>query len=1614
MKKSLKCIIFIAAAIILLSTPVSVSAESSPEYLVTQSGDTYTLNIYRNGIPEPVSSAGSINSLLPLCNGGDITFDNIIVSEPVDICGLSIVLRGALICEYPLTVLEGSYVTAEDILIQTDSYIRVKGGSLFINGGEIVSSETAITVDYSSSSTLSLRSAKITTSGAYPALSLKNGSTEIRNSQISSKGSCTIESSASLLLGGNSQITSAKYGISAAFPISLARTSGAFSAELSVIWNGEFEDGGMYEIFRDAEENSLDGIMLFDSLGKEYPVKYFEESEHTDERFYGAVYLPFQLTYYDGGTKIGSVDVLYGDLPKLIAVPQKSGYTFSGWYADAELTEDFSSSDRIYSDCKIYAQYKLNAPNFSLSSMTFTYDGTQRLFGFDTLTHELEGGFYSLEWYKDGEYVGNLEKIAVRSVKDSGEYHCIITYHIAKDSITIETPKVSISVLKSVIKLPAATAKVYNGKLQYSDIISGLLYSANDNGGINAGEYKVLLTLNDSENFKFEGVEGSEAEVIFKISKAENKWTSIPKIKDFYQNTPAEHSAHAAFGVVKFIYSDKIDGAYTEAVPTAPGKYYCIARVEETENYYEIFSAPKAFSILPEIPIGISICTSPEKTVYKAFDRLLPFGLSVNITYNSGRIDNIGADALGIKYQSGDAFLYGDNAVTVSYMGLDISLPITVEKREYDISNITFQGQTLVYNGKYQTLKYEGTLPVGLDGIPLIATVGKGGMNAGEYTVGLTFSTESTNYILPENKTAILKITPLPIDVIWGDTVFVYDGTSKVPEAYYINENGVKIALFVSGAQINAREGIIAEAISPSANYILRGCMTEFEIRKADIPLDGIKWSASSFPYDNENRSVSVGGLPEGITVVGYTDNIARDAGVYTATAILSYDTQNYNPPPPITHIWTITRIDYPAGNYEFTDSEFVYDGNPHYPALTGNLPVGLDGIELGYSFSRGITDVTNGKASVTVSFFTDSKNYNCPEDITAYVTVTPMLINVTWSYTPVSYDGKPHIPSAYSAMTEIVVSGAMTDAGSYTAVAESISRNYTIINSEYDFEILKAENLWLTYPAIADIYASGAPAPKALSQGGIPSFKYYSDAECQNEVSEFTSGVYYMLCTVAESKNYLALCAEPVSFRVIAVIPEKLFLNMEQTVFTAFEFIKPSDITVTVSYNDGNTAQIPFSMLEIVYQSADSLRTQDTFFTVKYAGLTESVTVSVSKAVYDMSAVVWKNTVHIYNGENKIPSLMGLPNGVKVIEYIGYGKNTGTYSVTASLEYDSQNYQPPIVPPTTLVIEKCKLPMPYIPNEIYSGTAVLPKMDTTYYKTDFEGAINAGLYKIPVSIADPANYAFENGEQNAYCELLILPKEVAVRIPEQTLYLWQSPKMPDVELLSSLFESDVIDFGFVVVGDTLRVISRNPNYALSGNEVKINRISRPSPETSFIIVAITVAFILSGLVAVAIYINRDRISDAVEARRCKKAFMMEAEIRKIDELALPMNIEEPTVFSVNVERADTLITDSLAKNLIKRERETVYTEGKRKCVINIDTVSDNYVRGETVDINTLKEKGLIPTDAGNIKILARGSVDKPLTVKANAFSLSAVKMIALSGGEAIKVITQALKHEKR
>jgi hypothetical protein len=112
---------------------------------------------------------------------------------------------------------------------------------------------------------------------------------------------------------------------------------------------------------------------------------------------------------------------------------------------------------------------------------------------------------------------------------------------------------------------------------------------------------------------------------------------------------------------------------------------------------------------------------------------------------------------------------------------------------------------------------------------------------------------------------------------------------------------------------------------------------------------------------------------------------------------------------------------------------------------------------------------------------------------------------------------------------------------------------------------------------------------------------------------------------------------------------------------------------------------------------------------------------------------------------------------------------------------------------------------------------------------------------------------------------------------------------------------------------------------------------------------------------------------------------------------------------TVTAEEANDLMSDADAKASLKEiSSDTVsyasYASHGKKHEVNIDVISAAFLPNETVSLDALKKKGLVSRSAKAVKILARGTLDKPLTVIAQDFSTAAVKMITLTGGRAMIV----------
>ena len=142
---------------------------------------------------------------------------------------------------------------------------------------------------------------------------------------------------------------------------------------------------------------------------------------------------------------------------------------------------------------------------------------------------------------------------------------------------------------KTVVNAPVINSKVYNGEKQAATVEASDAYTViENNGGVNAGEYNVVLKLTDGNAYEWKTPDEADATMLtlkFVITKATNSVSELTLNGWRAGETANAPAANAEFGEVKFAYATEQNGTYTENVPTAAGAYFVKAYVEATENY---------------------------------------------------------------------------------------------------------------------------------------------------------------------------------------------------------------------------------------------------------------------------------------------------------------------------------------------------------------------------------------------------------------------------------------------------------------------------------------------------------------------------------------------------------------------------------------------------------------------------------------------------------------------------------------------------------------------------------------------------------------------------------------------------------------------------------------------------------------------------------------------------------------------------------------------------------------------------------------------------------------------------------------------------------------------
>ena len=165
-----------------------------------------------------------------------------------------------------------------------------------------------------------------------------------------------------------------------------------------------------------------------------------------------------------------------------------------------------------------------------------------------------------------------------------------------------------------------------------------------------------------------------------------------------------------------------------------------------------------------------------------------------------------------------------------------------------------------------------------------------------------------------------------------------------------------------------------------------------------------------------------------------------------------------------------------------------------------------------------------------------------------------------------------------------------------------------------------------------------------------------------------------------------------------------------------------------------------------------------------------------------------------------------------------------------------------------------------------------------------------------------------------------------------------------------------------------------------------------------FIIIFMVIASIFAigtlGYVIVDIVLEMRNKDMSEEEKKEEPVVVSEPIIEEAPPEVMPEIVEH-----IDAEEADAMISDSLAMKTANYESGAGHGQ---QDIINIGVLDDNFEANDVISLAVLKEKGLISKKAGRMKVLADGTLNKPLTIKSESYSIQAIKMIELTGGTVI------------
>lgn len=558
-----------------------------------------------------------------------------------------------------------------------------------------------------------------------------------------------------------------------------------------------------------------------------------------------------------------------------------------------------------------------------------------------------------VQWNYSGEFVynGRMHEVLLRGLPDgvravySGNAAASTgSYEASAELIPFDmdnfnkpsVPNCSWQIVKAdyemaPVRWDYSTARIYNGRTQsvlLEQLPNGVTADYTGNEACEVGKYtaKAILTVSDPANYNTPAVSDCDWEIApADYNMEETSWSYVPGEVIF----DGERKTVELEGL-----PEDVTASYEGNTGIQAGDYLATATFTTTDTN---FKAPEAVSF--PWSIGRADCDM----------RAVRWDYTNEFTYDGlpKKIEVTGLPSyVTVEYEDNtavDAGTYTARAIfSTDTTNYNVPAPMTCEwvinKADADIRRVRWDySQAFTYDGETKVVELAG-LP---DYIRAEYT-GNTGTNVGTYTASAVLVPDNTiNYNVPVIGNCDWEITKADYDMSdtrWvGDIEYVYDGTEKsiclagLPEGIepvYSGNTGTDAGSYTASAELRYDEGNYNKPSAPSQNW---------SISKTSYDMSSAAWDyTESFIYDGTEKSISLTGLPEGVTPV-YKGNTGTNSGSYEAEVTFEYDEKNYEKPSFGGCRWEIGMADAPVmaeGIRWDYSGPFVYDGTPKSVAI--------------------------------------------------------------------------------------------------------------------------------------------------------------------------------------------------------------------------------------------------------------------------------------------------------------------------------------------------------------------------------------------------------------------------------------------------------------------------------------------------------------------------------------------------------------------------------------------------------------------------------------------------------------------------------------------------------